>query len=108
MSFLPAAGESVVSPPPVAPKPDDRAGRDDGYTYHHLRRDIFGLVGGTGVDIASRYVVPSAHMTLGRMFSALGYRASAPLSPLRSGPPFFEERKAEAGLRSNGHVYVGS
>lgn len=64
MSFLPAAGEPVASPPPA----DGGAAHevDDSYSYHHLRRDAFGLVRATGVDIASRYVVPSAHITLGR------------------------------------------
>ena len=66
VSFLPAAGEAVVSPAPVAPEPDDRATRNDGYTYHHLRRDVFNMAQDTGVDIVSRYVVPSAHITLGR------------------------------------------
>ncbi|KAJ9141802.1 DNA repair protein RecO [Pleurostoma richardsiae] len=71
MSFLPAAGEPVVSPPPV-PLPQSRdeptPGHqvNDGYTYHHLRRDVFTLAETTGVNIASRYVVPSAHITLGR------------------------------------------
>lgn len=48
LSFVPAAGEN------------------DGYTYHHLRRDLFEAVKKTGVEIGSRYVVPSAHITLGR------------------------------------------
>lgn len=38
----------------------------DGYTYHHLRRDLFEAVKKTGVEVRSRYVVPSAHITLGR------------------------------------------
>jgi len=66
VSFLPAAGEIVTSPAPVAPQPDDRRTRDDGYTYHHLRRDVFDLAKDTGVEVGSRYVVPSAHITLGR------------------------------------------
>ena len=69
LSFLPAAGEEVVSPAPVRPGPDDRASRDDGYTYHHLRRDVFDMARAGGVDIESRYVVPSAHITLGRYLS---------------------------------------
>ncbi|KAK5661697.1 hypothetical protein OQA88_9797 [Cercophora sp. LCS_1] len=75
VSFLPAAGERVVSPPPVQPLPqniahpgvpDGDVGKTDAYTYHHLRRDVFRKAQATGVDIASRYVVPSAHITLGR------------------------------------------
>ncbi|KAK3994652.1 RNA ligase/cyclic nucleotide phosphodiesterase [Cladorrhinum sp. PSN332] len=75
VSFLPAAGESVKSPPPVPPHPDyivhpglsgASITETDRYTYHHLRKDIFDAVNGTGVEIGSRYVVPSAHITLGR------------------------------------------
>jgi hypothetical protein len=75
VSFLPAAGEKVVSPPPAPPHPadiphpgipDGATGETDRYTYHHLRRDVFEKARASGVDIASRYVVPSAHITLGR------------------------------------------
>jgi len=66
VSFLPAAGEKVLSPRPVPPEPDDRGTRNDEYTYHHLRRDLFDLARASGVRIDSRYVVPSAHITLGR------------------------------------------
>ncbi|KAK3332426.1 RNA ligase/cyclic nucleotide phosphodiesterase [Cercophora scortea] len=78
VSFLPAAGESVLSPPPVPPHPKDVAhpglaeggtAESDNYTYHHLRRDAFNLAKTTGVDIGSRYVVPSAHITLGRFLT---------------------------------------
>lgn len=47
LSFLPAA--------------EDR----DRYGYHHLRRDLWSTAR-EKVDVASRYVVPSAHVTLGR------------------------------------------
>lgn len=65
LSFLPASGEPVTSPPPSA---DVQAHHDtiDAYTYHHLRRDVFDLAKAAGVDVDSRYVVPSAHITLGR------------------------------------------
>ncbi|KAK0614972.1 ureidoglycolate hydrolase [Bombardia bombarda] len=77
VSFLPAAGEPVTSPPPVPPHPGHIAhpGLPDGsggtsatdvYSYHHLRRDVFNLAKAAGVEVASRYVVPSAHITLGR------------------------------------------
>ncbi|CAN8105964.1 unnamed protein product [Discula destructiva] len=65
VSFLPASGEAIRSPPPSADLQAQHTA-DDGYTYHHLRRDIFDLAQAAGVDIASRYVVPSAHITLGR------------------------------------------
>ena len=54
LSFLPAAGEGC--------KTDDT----DAYTYHHLRRDMYGLCKSAGVEVASRYVVPSSHLTIAR------------------------------------------
>ncbi|KAK3316663.1 ureidoglycolate hydrolase-domain-containing protein [Apodospora peruviana] len=75
MSFLPAAGERVLSPTPVPPHPREidhpgipsgNVSDTDSYTYHHLRRDVFDLAQATSVSIGSRYVVPSAHITLGR------------------------------------------
>lgn len=65
VSFLPAAGERTqLHQSPSSPA--EHVAHDDGYTYHHLRRDVFDLAQSTGVDIASRYSVPSAHITLGR------------------------------------------
>jgi hypothetical protein len=63
LSFLPAAGEEVVSPAPAAAPADGT--ETDSYTYHHLRRDVFNMAS-ESVAIGSRYVVPSAHITLGR------------------------------------------
>ncbi|RDA87727.1 hypothetical protein CP532_1800 [Ophiocordyceps camponoti-leonardi (nom. inval.)] len=63
VSWLPANGEPTVSP---APTPPDNVTQDDAYTYHHLRRDLSDLVREAGVPVASRYQVPSAHVTLGR------------------------------------------
>lgn len=57
LSFLPAAGEEPST------THDQSA---DSYTYHHLRRYIYGLCRSTGVDVASRYVVPSSHITIAR------------------------------------------
>ena len=57
LSFVPAAGEALRS---------GRTIEDDKFTYHHLRRDIFGLCRDTGVQVDSRYVVPSSHLTIGR------------------------------------------
>lgn len=76
VSFLPASGEAVVSPaavpPPVETTTAIHSGRSNGtemegdhYTYHHLRRDVFNMAS-ESVPIGSRYVVPSAHITLGR------------------------------------------
>jgi vesicle-fusing ATPase len=60
LSFVPAAGEGLHS---------GRTSEDDKYTYHHLRRDVFGLVGDAGAQIESRYVVPSSHLTIGRFIT---------------------------------------
>jgi hypothetical protein len=66
LSFLPAAGEPVISPPAVAPDNADVTKQGDSYTYHHLRRDMWDQAKEAGVIIDSRYIVPSAHITLGR------------------------------------------
>ncbi|KAI0456983.1 RNA ligase/cyclic nucleotide phosphodiesterase [Xylaria acuta] len=66
LSFLPAAGEPVVSPAPVAPDNATVLKQGDGYSYHHLRRDMWEQAKESGIAIDSRYVVPSAHITLGR------------------------------------------
>ncbi|KAJ5207258.1 Ribosomal protein L44e [Penicillium cf. griseofulvum] len=61
LSFVPAAGEedhSVYS------------GKDDQFTYHHLRRDLHNIVTQSGCPIAARYTVPSAHITIGRFVTA--------------------------------------
>ncbi|OAA46047.1 RNA ligase/cyclic nucleotide phosphodiesterase [Metarhizium rileyi] len=67
VSFLPASGEEPLSPPPTAP---DAAAvtitQGDKYTYHHLRRDVFDKIQDAGLQVGSRYQVPSAHITLGR------------------------------------------
>ena len=60
LSFVPASAESL---------PEGRTPEDDGYTYHHLRRDIYQAITDTGVVVGSRYVVPSAHLTIARFNS---------------------------------------
>jgi len=57
LSYLPAAGEH------------GRAAEEDSYTYHHLRRDLYNKAQATGVEVASRYVIPSAHLTIARFIS---------------------------------------
>ena len=57
LSFLPASDTSYQKRPP----------HDfDEFTYHHLRRDLYNLCESTGVHVASRYTVPSAHLTIAR------------------------------------------
>ncbi|KAK3724526.1 hypothetical protein LTR37_001150 [Vermiconidia calcicola] len=57
LSFLPAVGEG------------DRPPEIDSYTYHHLRRDLFSKIQAAGVKVASRYAIPSAHLTIGRFIT---------------------------------------
>jgi hypothetical protein len=66
LSFLPAAGEGL---PLSASSSSERSQEDDRFTYHHLRRDLFNIAKATGVNIDSRYVVPSSHITLGRFLT---------------------------------------
>ncbi|KAI1820499.1 60S ribosomal protein L44 [Xylaria intraflava] len=66
VTFLPAAGEPVISPAPTAPDNANVLKQGDSYTYHHLRGDLWEQAKAAGIDIDSRYVVPSAHITLGR------------------------------------------
>ncbi|MCJ1310850.1 transport between ER and Golgi ATPase protein [Agyrium rufum] len=54
LTFVPADQSA-----PSVPDPD--------YTYHHLRADLYKLCRSTGVEIASRYTVSSAHLTVARM-----------------------------------------
>ena len=74
LSFLPAAGEPVVSP--AASPAGVREGLEvvggDPYTYHHLRRDVEGVLAGVGVAVGARYQVPSAHVTLARYLDGEG------------------------------------
>lgn len=65
VSFLPASGEPNISPP-TAMDTADAIQQGDQYTYHHLRRDVWKLAQDAGITIDSRYIVPSAHITLGR------------------------------------------
>ena len=57
LSFVPAAGEGLLM---------SRNIEADAYTYHHLRRDLYQMSESTGVAIASRYTVPSSHLTIAR------------------------------------------
>ncbi|KAI0413836.1 RNA ligase/cyclic nucleotide phosphodiesterase [Xylaria grammica] len=66
LSFLPAAGEPVVSPAPVAPNNAVILEQGDSYSYHHLRKDMWNQAKAAGITVESRYIVPSAHITLGR------------------------------------------
>ncbi|KAJ5979737.1 RNA ligase/cyclic nucleotide phosphodiesterase [Penicillium waksmanii] len=64
LSFVPAAGE---------PARGQSRGASDDYSYHHLRRDIFDLTRQANLPVASRYVVPSAHLTIARFINHDGF-----------------------------------
>lgn len=83
LSFVPAADEglSSTSSPSATPQSANRVDsdslnateteivRDDSFTYHHLRRSLYELCTEAGVEVASRYTVPSAHLTIARFVS---------------------------------------
>ncbi|KAF9885287.1 hypothetical protein FE257_013088 [Aspergillus nanangensis] len=67
LSFVPSAGEKTdVS--------QSGSACDDTYTYHHLRRDLFDRVAGTGIVMNPRYIAPSAHITIARFITQEGFQ----------------------------------
>ncbi|KAF2195508.1 AAA-domain-containing protein [Zopfia rhizophila CBS 207.26] len=68
LSFVLAAGEGLHS---------GRTAKDDRYTYHHFRRDLYDLCRETGVQVDSRYVVPSSHLTVGRFINPTDFADDA-------------------------------
>jgi vesicle-fusing ATPase len=72
LSFVPAAGEGLTP---------GRTAQDDSYTYHHLRRDLFSLCQDTGASVDSRYVVPSAHLTVGRFIQGKDFENAGAFDP---------------------------
>jgi hypothetical protein len=60
LSFVPAAGEEDCNV---------YSGKDDRFTYHHLRSDLYNIVTQSGCPIAARYTVPSAHITIARFIA---------------------------------------
>lgn len=52
-------------------------GPDENYSYHHLRRDIWDLCNQAGAKVASRYVVPSAHITIARFVTEQDFKRSS-------------------------------
>lgn len=78
LSFLPAAGEPLLSPPPISAGSrvsDGEVVGGDGYTYHHLRHELSSALGAAGVGVEARYQVPSAHVTLARYLSREDHEA---------------------------------
>lgn len=76
LSFLPAAGEGLSTSSNPAQQTHSLDGasepevqQHDAYTYHHLRRSLHDLCTEAGVEVASRYTVPSAHLTIARFIT---------------------------------------
>ncbi|KAJ5170729.1 Ribosomal protein L44e [Penicillium coprophilum] len=63
LSFVPAAGEEDHY---------EYSGKDDKFTYHHLRNDLHNIITQSDCPIAARYTVPSAHITIGRFITTSG------------------------------------
>jgi hypothetical protein len=66
LSFVPAATDDNND----NNNNENNSQTNDPYTYHHLRRDLYHATATAGVPIASRYVVPSAHLTIARFNTA--------------------------------------
>lgn len=62
LSFVPAINETL-----------DGSGDENYYSYHHLRRDVFDMVRQAKIHVASRYMVPSAHITIARFINHNGF-----------------------------------
>jgi len=86
LSFVPAAGEALHSS-----SPHSRTRSDDNFTYHHLRRTLHELITAAGVSIASRYIVPSAHLTIARFNSPNPFDVSNPLDVVAGRDPHKRE-----------------
>jgi hypothetical protein len=97
LSFLPAAGEG------------GRSLEDDGYSYHHLRRDLFTQAAAGGVKVGSRYVVPSAHLTIARFIKAQDFEMEALMRVVGELNEWLEREfwPKEDGIKSGGEWVVG-
>ncbi|KAJ5102961.1 hypothetical protein N7532_003490 [Penicillium argentinense] len=57
---------------------------EEGYSYHHLRRDLYDVVSHAGCQIGARYTVPSAHVTIARFVVPVGEGRRAEIAELLS------------------------
>ncbi|PWY70431.1 hypothetical protein BO70DRAFT_321741 [Aspergillus heteromorphus CBS 117.55] len=69
LSFLPATGLETDTV---------QNGKDGGYTYHHLRRDVSEMVTATGLRMKPRYIALSAHITIARFITQDGFLVKSP------------------------------
>lgn len=97
LSFLPAAGER------------GRSLEDDKYSYHHLRRDLFAQAHAGGIKVGSRYVVPSAHLTIGRFVKKQDFDMSAFMRVIGEVNEWLEKEfwPNEGGIKDGGEWVVG-
>ena len=97
LSFLPAAGEP------------GRSLEDDQYSYHHLRRDLFAQAHAGGVKVGSRYVVPSAHLTIGRFIKAQDFDMAELMRVVDEINAWLEKEfwPTENGIKDGGEWVVG-
>jgi len=77
LTFVPAAGEALSL---------ERNVVDDEFTYHHLRRDVYALASEGGLKVDSRYVVPSAHLTIGRFIVTEDFSSADESGAMKSDP----------------------
>ncbi|OKL60776.1 hypothetical protein UA08_04442 [Talaromyces atroroseus] len=70
LSFVPAAGENQQQNAEEELEEGSSRGK---FTYHHLRKDIYDKVVAAGIKPASRYAVPSAHLTIARFINQNGF-----------------------------------
>jgi hypothetical protein len=97
LSFLPAAGE-----------PGQSLDKDR-YSYHHLRRDLFAQAAGGGVKVGSRYVVPSAHLTIARFIRKQDFEMEAFMRVVDELNEWLEKEfwSTESGIKDGGEWVVG-
>lgn len=97
LSFLPAAGEP------------GRSLEEDKYSYHHLRRDLFAQAHAGGVKVGSRYVVPSAHLTIARFIKPQDFEMEALMRVVGELNEWLEREfwPTEGGIKDGGEWVVG-
>lgn len=97
LSYLPAAGEP------------GRSTEEDKYSYHHLRRDLYAQAQEGGIKVGSRYVVPSAHLTIGRFIKKQDFDMQKFVAVVDEINAWLEEEfwPKEDGIRAGGEWVVG-
>jgi hypothetical protein len=97
LSFLPAAGEP------------GRSLDEDKYSYHHLRRDLFAQAHAGGIKVGSRYVVPSAHLTIARFIKPQDFEMEGLMRVVGELNEWLEREfwPKEGGIKDGGEWVVG-